>query len=115
MRHCLWSGPNPGNGLGGAGQQRIIPITDGTVTWYVKGRIVNPGANWHTISADTSAHLDRNCAFKTVDGALIEIINRSVRHGSPEVSARIAAGKHLNLNEHYRRLHARLETGDQRY
>lgn len=53
--------------------------------------------------------------FRTDDGALIETTNRGVRHGSPEVIARIAAGKHLNLTEYYGRLHARLETGDQRY
>lgn len=52
--------------------------------------------------------------FRTDDGALIETTNRGVRHGSPEVIARIAAGKHVDPSECEMRRHVRLETGDQR-
>lgn len=83
---------------------------DGTV-------ILEPGlgADWQTIFADTSADMDTRYAFETDDGALIEVINRGVRHGSPEVIARIAAGEDVDPSEYYMRTHARLETGDPRY
>ncbi|MGB1387452.1 MAG: DUF3237 family protein [Paracoccaceae bacterium] len=42
---------------------RGIPIIGGTVTWHAKGCILNPGADWYTISADTSADLDTRYAF----------------------------------------------------
>jgi len=38
--------------------------------------------------------------FETDDGALIETTNRGVWHGSPEVIARIAAGKHVDPSEY---------------
>jgi hypothetical protein len=102
-------------GPGRAGQRRIIPIVGGTVTGRVSGRILNLGADWQTIYADGSADLDTRYAFETEDGALIEIINKGVRHGPPEVMARLAAGEDVDPGDYYMRTTARLETGDPRY
>lgn len=102
-------------GPGRAGQRRIIPIVGGTVTGRVHGRILNLGADWQTIHADGSADLDTRYAFETEDGALIEIINKGVRHGPPEVMARLAAGEDVAPDAYYMRTTARLETGDPRY
>lgn len=102
-------------GPGRAGQRRIIPIIGGTVTGRVTGRILNLGADWQTIHADGSADLDTRYAFETEDGALIEIINKGVRHGPAEVVARLAAGEDVDPDDYYMRTTARLETGDPRY
>ena len=108
-------GPIMEMGPGRAGQRRIIPIIGGTVTGRVSGKILNLGADWQTIFADGTADLDTRYGFETDDGALIEVINRGVRHGPPEVVARIAAGEDVDPSEYYMRTHARLETGDARY
>ena len=102
-------------GPGRAGQRRIIPIIGGTVTGRVNGKILNLGADWQTIYADGSADLDTRYAFETDDGALIEIINKGVRRGPPEVVARLAKGEDVDPAEYYMLTTARLETGDPRY
>lgn len=102
-------------GPGRAGQRRIIPIIGGRVTGKVEGTILNLGADWQTIFADGSADLDTRYAFETHDGALIEIVNKGVRHGPPEVIAAIARGEDVDPSTYYMRTVARLETGDARY
>lgn len=102
-------------GPGRAGLRRIIPIIGGRVTGEVQGKILNLGADWQTIHADGTADLDTRYAFETDDGALIEIINKGIRHGPPEVIDRIARGEHVDPGEYYMRTHATLETGDPRY
>ncbi|MEX0284914.1 MAG: DUF3237 domain-containing protein [Paracoccaceae bacterium] len=108
-------GPIREMGAGRAGKRRIIPIVGGQVTGRVQGHILNLGADWQTVFADGAANLDTRYAFETDDGALIEIINRGVRHGPPEVIERIAAGEDVDPADYYMRTHARLETGDPRY
>jgi hypothetical protein len=102
-------------GKGRSGQRRIIPIVGGTVSGRVSGRILNLGADWQTILADGSADLDTRYAFETDDGALIEIVNKGVRHGPPDVIAALARGEDVDPETYYMRTTARLETGDPRY
>ena len=102
-------------GQGRSGQRRIIPIIGGTVTGQVSGKILNLGADWQTIFADGSADLDTRYAFETNDGALIEIVNKGVRHGPPDVVAALARGEDVDPDAYYMCTTARLETGDPRY
>lgn len=103
-------------GQGRAGQRRIIPIIGGTVTGErINGKILNVGADWQTIWAGGVAELDTRYALETSDGAVIEIINYGLRHGPPEVMARVAKGEDVDPDSYYMRTHARLETGDERY
>ena len=108
-------GPLREMGPGRAGQRRIIPITGGTVTGRLTGTILNLGADWQTIFADGAADIDTRYAMETHDGALIEIVNKGVRHGPPEVMARLARGEAVDPAEYYFRTTARLESGDPRY
>jgi hypothetical protein len=103
-------------GEGRAGQRRIIPIVGGTVTGpRIQGTILNLGADWQTVFRDGVAELDTRYAFKTDDGALIEIRNFGYRHGPADVLAAVARGEDVEPSEYYMRTHARLETGDPRY
>ena len=102
-------------GPGRAGQRRIIPITGGRVTGRLTGTILTLGADWQTIFADGAADIDTRYAMETHDGALIEIVNKGVRHGPPEVMARLARGEAVDPAEYYFRTTARLESGDPRY
>ena len=103
-------------GAGAAGRRRIIPIIGGTVSGpYFEGKILNLGADWQTQFIGGTAHLDTRYAMETLNGAIIEIVNRGLRHGPPEVIAAIAAGEEVEPDTYYMRTHATLETGDERY
>lgn len=103
-------------GSGRAGARRIIPIVGGSVKGEkISGKILNLGADWQTIFSDKLAELDTRYAFKTDDGALIEVINFGYRHGPAEVLERISKGEEVDPDSYYMRTHARLETGDERY
>ena len=108
-------GPLREMGPGRAGRRRIIPITGGRVTGRIEGTILTLGADWQTIFADGAADIDTRYAMETHDGALIEIVNKGVRHGPPEVMARLARGEAVDPAEYYFRTTARLESGDPRY
>lgn len=102
-------------GAGRAGQRRIIPITGGTASGALTGRVLDLGADWQTVFADGAAHLDTRYAVETNDGAVIEIVNIGTRHGPPEVMARLAAGEDVDPSNYYMRTAARLESGHEDY
>jgi Protein of unknown function (DUF3237) len=104
--------PNIEMGEGRAGVRRIIPIIGGEVRGpHLEGRILPIGADWQTITRDGVAELEARYAFETNEGAVVEIDNRGVRHGPPEVLAAIAAGEDVDPSDYYMRTHARLESG----
>ena len=103
-------------GEGRGGKRRIIPIVGGRVSGPAfSGEILNIGADWQTIFSSGLAELDTRYAFRTDDGAVIEIINFGYRRGPAEVMTRVAAGEDVDPSEYYMRTHARLETGHPDY
>ena len=106
--HELGEGPN--------GIQRIIPIVGGTVSGpLLSGRILHVGADWQNIAGNGVAQLDARYAVETDDGAVIEVLSQGIRHASPEVAARMAAGEAVPPSEYYMRTAIRLTSGDPRY
>ncbi len=102
-------------GQGRAGLRRIIPIIGGRVEGRLRGKILDIGADWQTIFPDGTAELDARYAIETDDGALIDVRNFGVRHGPPEILARIALGETVDPTRYYMRTWPRFETGDPRY
>ena len=103
-------------GRGRSGKRRIIPIVGGRITGpCFTGEILNVGADWQTIFDSGLAELDTRYAFRTDDGAVIEIRNFGYRHGPEEVMQRVAAGEDVDPSSYYMRTHARLETGHSDY
>ena len=99
-------------GQGQGGTRRIIPIIGGQVSGPAfSGEIMNVGADWQTIFASGLAELDTRYAFRTDDGAVIEIRNFGYRHGPADVMQKVAAGEDVDPSQYYMRTHARLETG----
>jgi hypothetical protein len=85
------------------GTRRIIPILGGG---YVKGprisgKLVGNAADWQLTRPDGVTVADAIYAIETDDGALIQIRNRGLRHGPPEVMARLAAGEEVDPAEYY--------------
>lgn len=102
-------------GLGRYGQRRIIPIVGGRVTGQVSGTILDVGADWQSVAHDDVAELDARYAFRTDDGALVEVVNTGYRHGPPDVMRQLASGAPTPPGAYSMRSTARLESGHPDY
>jgi len=98
------------------GNRRIINIVGGTFEGpKLKGKILSGGADWQTVRADGTADLVAQYTLQTDDGALIYIVNKGIRHASPEVRERIAKGEFVDPSEYYMRTAATFEVSDEKY
>ncbi len=94
-----------------AGRRRIIPITGGTVEGpRLAGRVLPGGADWQIVRADGCAELEARYTLEAADGALISVINRGLRHGAPEVVAKLMAGEPVDPTAYYFRCTPVFET-----
>ncbi len=76
------------------GERRVIPITGGVVSGpMLAGTVVPGGADWQRVQPDGLIDLTARYTIAAVDGTLIGVVNRGLRHGPPEVLARLAAGE----------------------
>jgi hypothetical protein len=94
------------------GRRRIVPQTGGTFTGpELNGRLL-PGvsADWQTVLPDGTAIGDIRYALQTDDGALLYVQSRSVRHGPPEVLARLARGEEVDASDYTFRAATEIET-----
>jgi hypothetical protein len=81
--------------------RRIVPQTGGTFTGAeINGKLL-PGASadWQIILLDGTALVDIRYTLETDGGELLYVRSRGVRHGSPEVLARIADGESVDASE----------------
>lgn len=87
-------GPPIELGLVPHGRRRIVPILGGTFEGpAVKGLVLPGGADWQVIRGDGVAELDTRYTLQTDDGSLVYVQNRGIRHGPPDVMARLLAGE----------------------
>ena len=94
-----------------AGHRRIVPIAGGLVSGpKLQGRVLPLGADWQILRSDGAADLDARYTIQTDDGALIYVVNRGVRHGPPEVLARLNRGERVDPAAYYFRSAASFET-----
>jgi len=94
------------------GRRRIVPLVEGTFSGpELRGTLV-PGvsADWQIILADGTALGDIRYALRTDRGDLLYVQSRSVRHGSPEVLARLGRGEDVDASEYTFRTSTQIET-----
>jgi muconolactone delta-isomerase len=94
------------------GRRRIVPLTGGTFTGPdMTGRLL-PGASadWQIILPDGTALGDIRYLLQTDRGDLLYVRSRSIRHGSPEVLARLGRGEDVDAGEYTFRASTRIET-----
>ena len=94
------------------GHRRIVPQTGGTFTGpELNGKLL-PGASadWQIILPDGTAFGDIRYTLQTDDDALLYVRSRGVRHGSPEVLARLACGEDVDAGEYTFRTTTQIET-----
>ena len=93
------------------GRRRIIPIVGGTFEGpRLKGRVLSQGADWQIVRADGFAELDTRYLLQTDAGELIYVQNAGVRHATPDVLAKLAAGEAVDPNLVYFRTVPTFET-----
>ncbi len=93
------------------GRRRIIPVLGGSFEGpEIRGRILPGGADWQILRADGAAELDARYTLETENGALVYVSNRGMRHGAPEVLARLNAGETVDPGSYYFRTVAAFET-----
>ena len=94
------------------GRRRIVPLTGGACAGpEVNGKLV-PGASadWRTVLPDGTALGDIRYTLETNEGDLIYVQSRGIRHGSPEVLARLARGEDVDASEYTFRTATEIET-----
>jgi Protein of unknown function (DUF3237) len=94
------------------GHRRIVPLTGGTFTGPEMRGALLPGASadWQIVLPDGTALGDIRYTLQTEHGGLLYVQSRSVRHGTPEVLARLARGDDVDPHEYTFRASTHIET-----
>jgi hypothetical protein len=94
------------------GRRRIVPLTGGSFTGpEISGTLV-PGASadWQTVLPDGTALGDIRYTLRTDGGDLLAVRSHGVRHGPPDVLARLGRGEDVDPSEYTFRTSTRIET-----
>ncbi len=95
-----------------AGALRVVPVTGGRFDGPgLRGHVV-PGtsADWLRVEADGTAHMDVRLVLRTEAGEELFMQYSGIRHGPPEVLARLGRGEAVDAAEYYFRIAIRFET-----
>lgn len=100
-------------GMTPIGERRVINILGGTVEGpKLRGRILPGGADWQFVRADGAAHVEARYTIESDAGALVLVNSEGLRHGPPEVLARLMTGEKVDPSLYYFRTAMRFETAD---
>lgn len=94
------------------GRRRIAPLTGGTFTGPELNGTLVPGASadWQVVLDDGTALGDIRYTLQTNGGDLLYVQSRGVRHGPPEVLARLGRGEDVAPSEYTFRTATQIET-----
>ncbi len=95
-----------------AGHRRIVPLTGGTFSGPELNGTLLPGASadWQIVLPDGTALGDVRYTLQTAGGDLLYVQSRGVRHGRPEVLARLGRGEDVDAGEYTFRTSTQIET-----
>jgi hypothetical protein len=94
------------------GERRVVNILGGRFRGErLAGRIRPGGADWQAVGDDGAARLDARYTLETDEGGLVQVRSKGLRHGPPDVLARLAAGEAVDPERYYFRTVLRFETG----
>ena len=98
------------------GVRRVGPVFGGTFEGErLSGEVLDCGSDWQTVRTDGATTLDVRLILKTGDDALIGMVYRGIRHGPPEVLAKIANGEVVDPASYYFRIAPMFETAAANY
>lgn len=99
-------------GSGPYGERRYVPLGGGSVEGpELNGSLVPGGVDWQVARADGALDIGAHYVIRTVDGALVEVQSNGLRHGPPDVMARLARGEDVAPSEYFFRTLMRFTTG----
>lgn len=94
------------------GERRYVLLTGGTVRGpELSGTLVEGGIDWQVARADGVLDIAAHYVIRTEDDALVEVRSEGLRHGPPEVLARLARGEPVAPDEYFFRTIVRFTTG----
>ena len=86
------------------GFQQAVPIGEGRFAGpRLRGTVIPGSADWQLMQKDGITLLDVTGAMLTDDGSTIRVSSKGMRHGPPEVMARLAAGEVVPPDQYYMR------------
>jgi len=94
------------------GRRRIVPLAHGTFAGPALNGTLVPGASadWQIVLPDGTALGDVRCTLRTDHGDLLYVRSKGVRHGSPEVLARLGRGEEVDPRDYVFRTSMQVET-----
>jgi hypothetical protein len=93
------------------GERRFVPITSGQFEGpKMRGELLG-GADWQIVRSDGAIELDARYAIREARGGIVRVVSQGLRHGPPEVMARLARGEDVPAGEYFFRSIMRFETG----
>ncbi|OFZ88741.1 MAG: hypothetical protein A2V78_03485 [Betaproteobacteria bacterium RBG_16_64_18] len=99
-------------GITPAGHRRVINIVGGSFSGSrMSGVVLGGGADWQIIRPDGVAVLDARYTLRTDAGDFIQVTSQGLRHGPPEVIARLGRGERVDPKLYYFRTVLRFEAG----
>lgn len=81
----------------------------------LSGKVLDGGSDWQTIRPDGAVNLNVRLVLQTDDGALITMAYQGVRHGPPDVIARIDRGEVVDPESYYFRVNPLFQTSAPQY
>jgi hypothetical protein len=95
--------------------RRVGPVPGGSFEGErLSGVVLDGGSDWQTLRKDGTT-LDVRLVLKTTDDALICMTYQGVRHGCPDVIARIENGEVVDPGSYYFRIVPLFETSASKY
>jgi hypothetical protein len=95
------------------GHRRVVAFTGGRFDGReISGELVPGGGDWQILRPDGGAIADIRYTLRTDAGALLLVTSTGVRHGPPEVLARLARGEQVPAGDYTFRTQASIETAD---
>jgi hypothetical protein len=112
--HLRLSKPTDVGQTSPAGLRRVVTVLGGTLEGAssaapLKGKIL-PGADYQIIRPDGFTEIDAHYVAQMESGDLIYITNRGMRHGPPDLMAKLNAGEAVDQSKIYFRTVLSLET-----
>jgi len=98
-------------GAGPLGERRVVYIGTGSFEGpALRGELIG-GADWQILRSDGVLELDARYAIREQGGGVVQVLSQGLRHGPPEVMARLARGEDVDSESYFFRTVLRFETG----
>jgi hypothetical protein len=95
------------------GDRRVIDILGGTVEGpKLNGIVLKGGADWQIVRTDGTSDIKARYTIRSDSGSHILVSSEGLRHGPPDVLAKLARGEAADPKTYYFRTVMRFETAD---